>query len=65
MGDWYSAHASFVIEGWFAETDKEAQEAISRLRDELVDWINTKKKSELVVSHIEVDLDPQEIHEEG
>jgi len=61
MGDWYSGNASFVIEGWFAESDEEAQAAVNKLRDELVDWINTKKESELVISHIEVNLDPQNI----
>lgn len=64
MGDHYSGYASFAIDDWYAESDEDAQAAISRLRDELTDWINTKKKSELVIYHLEVNLDPQEIEEQ-
>lgn len=64
MGDHYSGNALFIIDDWYAESYEEAQAAISKLRDELMDWINTKKKSELVISHVEMNLDPQEISEE-
>lgn len=62
-GDNYCGSASFVIDYFWADDDDQAQAAINVLRDELVDWINTKKKSNLPIRNVEVLLSPDEIEE--
>ena len=60
MGDNYCGHASFAIDLFWAESDDEAQLAITKLREELADWIS-RKKSELVIYAVEVSLDPDNV----
>jgi len=60
MGDHYCGSASFFIDDFWAESDEEAQSAIDKLREELVDWIG-RKKSELTIYAVQVGLDPQNV----
>lgn len=59
-GDHYSGSGSFAIDDFWAESDEEAQLAISGLRDEFVEWVR-QKKSVLAIYAVEVNLDPQNI----